>query len=222
MPAPVEGAVQYRLTHETRALHGPAVADAVATLTAWREVLARLGVLGQDPERYDGLAYGNASARLGPFGDVGRGARRFLITGGRTSGLRAIGLAHVAVVERWDLDANALASAGLTPPSSEALTHAALYDVAPAIRFVFHAHCPEIWRSAARLGIPATRPNASNGTVGMAREVQRLWRESALASLGILAMGGHEDGVLTLGATADTAGVAMVRHLARALERSGA
>lgn len=219
MPAPVEGLVRYRLEHATRALHGAAVAEAAATLAAWREVLARLGVLGQDPARYDGLAYGNASARLGPYGDVPRGARRFLITGGRTSGLRTLGLAHVAVVERWDLDANALASTGLTPPSSEALTHAALYDVAPAIRFVFHAHCPEIWRSAARLGLPATRPEASNGTVGMAREVQRLWRESALASTGILAMGGHEDGVITVGVTAEAAGLAMVRHLARALGR---
>jgi hypothetical protein len=51
----------------------------------------------------------------------------------------------------------------------------------------------------------------------MALEVQRLYRESALPSLGILVMGGHEDGVVTFGASAEEAGGILVRQLARAL-----
>ena len=51
----------------------------------------------------------------------------------------------------------------------------------------------------------------------MAREVQRLYRETTFSSLGVLAMGGHEDGVIAIGRTAGEAGECLVRHLARAL-----
>ena len=55
----------------------------------------------------------------------------------------------------------------------------------------------------------------------MALEVQRLYRESTLSSIGILAMGGHLDGVLAFGRTGAQAGETLVRHLARALEIGG-
>ena len=105
-------------------------------------------------------------------------------------------------------------------PSSESLTHAAIYDIAPAARAVLHGHAPEIWRHASALGIPVTRPGVANGTPEMALEVQRLFRESTLSAIGILAMGGHEDGVIAFGATLEEAGAILVRHLARALVRS--
>ena len=82
---------------------------------------------------------------------------------------------------------------------------------------MLHAHAPEIWREARTLGLPITRREVANGTPEMALEVQRLYRESQLPSTGILAMGGHEDGVLAFGATPEQAGEALVRTLARAL-----
>src|SRR5438093_1263783 len=75
----------------------------------------------------------------------------------------------------------------------------------------------EIWRGARTLGIPITDAGAPNGTPQMAREVQRLYRETTFSSLGVLAMGGHEDGVIAIGRTAGEAGECLVRHLARAL-----
>jgi hypothetical protein len=82
---------------------------------------------------------------------------------------------------------------------------------------VLHAHAPEVWRHARALGLPATPADALNGTTAMAREVQRLYRETSLSSLGILVMGGHEDGVITFGTSAGQAGGILVHHLARAL-----
>jgi len=93
----------------------------------------------------------------------------------------------------------------------------AIYDIAPAARVVLHAHAPEIWRQARALGLPITRVEVPNGTPEMALEVQRLYRESTLSGTRILAMGGHEDGVLAFGATAAEAGEILVRCLARAL-----
>jgi hypothetical protein len=191
--------------------------EAARALAAWREVLGRLGLLGRDPGRYGGLGYGNASARLGPLGDAPRGRRRFLVTGTQTGGRARVELADFCVVERYDLAANRVESVGTVGPSSEALTHGALYDIAPSARAVLHVHAPEIWRRARALGLPATRPGVASGTPAMALEIQRLYREGPFASLGVLVMAGHEDGVLAFGSSAEEAGGALIRQLARAL-----
>ena len=213
-----DGVIRFEVIHETRPLEERVLGETACALAAWREILARLGLLGQDPARYGGLGYGNVSARLGPFGDAPRGRRRFLVTGTQTGGRRRVTLADFCVVEDYDLARNRVHSSGPVPPSSESLTHGALYDIAPAARVVLHAHAPEVWRQARALGLPATRDGAQNGTPEMAAEVQRLHREGPLAALGILVMGGHEDGVLTFGASASEAGAVLVRHLGRALE----
>lgn len=218
---PAEGIVRFELEHDTRPLEERVYGAAARGLTAWREILARLGLLGQDPARYGGAGYGNASARLGPFGDVPRGRRRFLVTGAQTGGRRRVALADFCVVEEYDPARNHVRSAGPVGPSSESLTHGALYDIAPAARAVLHAHAPEVWRAAQRLGLPVTRPAARNGTPELALEVQRLYRETALPSLGILVMGGHEDGVLAFGTSVEEAGAILLRQLGRALAVDG-
>ena len=216
-----EGVTQFECRHETRALDERVHGETVRTLVAWRELLARLGLIGRDPDRYEGHGYGNVSARVGPLGDVGRGQRRFLVTGTQTGGRRDVTLADFALVERYDLARNHVTSCGHVPPSSESLTHGAIYDVAPAARVVLHGHAPEIWRAARALGIPVTRADVRNGTPAMALEIQRLYRESTLSATGIVAMGGHEDGVIAFGRSAGEAGEILVRHLARALAGGG-
>jgi hypothetical protein len=212
-----EGVTKFALEHERRALEPRVYREVLEALAAWREILARLRLLGRDPARYAGLGYGNVSARVPPFGGVGRGRRRFLISGTQTGGVPALTLEHVCVVERYDVAAGRVSSFGPVAPSSESLTHAALYDIAPAARAVLHAHAPEIWRNARALGVPLTREGVEEGTPAMALEVQRLFRESTLASTGIVAMSGHEDGIVAFGTSARDAGAIIVRVLARAL-----
>ena len=218
---PGEGVIRFEVEHVPRALEDRVYGETARILVAWREVLARLGLIGRDPARYEGYGYGNVSARVGPMGDVGRGQRRFLVTGTQTAGRHDVTLADFCLVERYDIPRNRVTSCGLAPPSSESLTHGAIYDMAPAARVVLHGHAPEIWRSARALGIPVTRAEVLNGTPGMALEVQRLYRESSLSATGILAMGGHPDGVIAFGRTAGEAGEILVRHLARALGGGG-
>jgi len=218
---PVEGVLGFAAEHTTRPLEERVYGEAARALAAWREILARLGLLGQDPARYGGAGFGNASVRLGPFGAVPRGRRRFLVTGAGPGGRRGLGLADLCVVEEYDLARNRVRSVGAVAPSSESLTHGALYDIAPAARAVLHAHAPEVWRAAGRLGLPRTGAAARNGTPALALEVQRLYRESALSSLGVLVMAGHEDGVLTFGASLAEAGTVLVRQLGRALGPDG-
>lgn len=214
--APREGVVRFDARHETRPLEERVLGETARVLSAWRELLANLGVLGRDAARYEGLGYGNVSARVGPFGDVPRGRRRFLVTGTQTGGLARLTLREYALVESWDLEGNRVTSAGLVAASSESLTHAALYDASPAVRVVLHVHAPDLWRHARALGLPVTHPDAANGTPAMAIEAQRLYREGTFASTRVAAMGGHEDGVLAIGGTAEEAGTALVAQLARA------
>ena len=212
-----EGVIRFDVRHGHEPLDGRVFGETARTLAAWREILAHLRLLGRDAARYEGLGYGNVSARVGPFGDVARGRRRFLVTGTQTAGLAHATLREFCLVESWDVGGNQVTSTGLVQPSSESLTHAALYDASPAIRVVLHAHAPDLWRQARALGLPVTDAGAANGTPAMALEMARLFREGTLASTRIAAMGGHEDGVIALGGSAEEAGGVLVRQVARAL-----
>jgi hypothetical protein len=210
-----EGVIQFEAEHERRELEARRYGELVCELVAWREIMALTGLVGREPGRYEGAGYGNVSARVGPRSS-GIGRRSFLITGSQTSGNRCIGLGDFAVVDRYDYSANRVRSHGSVMPSSESMTHAAAYDASPLIRCVLHAHSPVLWQRRRSLGLPETDPSMPYGTPGMAAEVGRLYRETVLPERQILAMGGHEDGILVFGRSPEEAGGALLRWLARA------
>jgi ribulose-5-phosphate 4-epimerase/fuculose-1-phosphate aldolase len=212
-----EGVIKFRAQHRAQALDAERFGGLGARLTAWREILSLLGIVGQDPARYEGAGFGNVSARVGPFpGEPGR--RGFLITGTQTGAVRCMRLEHYCVVERYSLEENRVESFGSALPSSESMTHGAIYDLCPSIRYVLHAHCPAIWKQAKALKLPETHKDVPYGTVEMAREVRRLYRTTNLAEGRLFSMAGHEDGVVVFGKTAEDAGEVLVRCLARAYE----
>jgi hypothetical protein len=98
------------------------------------------------------------------------------------------------------------------------MTNGAIYDLGPHIRCVLHAHSPSLWRRARQLRLPTTDPRVAYGTPEMAREVQRLFRETAVVERQIMAMGGHEDGILTFGRSPEEAGQVLLTELAKAFE----
>lgn len=210
-----EGVVKFDLRHESRPLEPRRVGEIACGLIAWREIMALTGLVGQDPGRYGGAGYGNVSARIGRR-SAGRGARSFLVTGTQTSGKRCIGLGDFAMVERYDYSANRVWSHGPVEPSSESMTHGAIYDLGPHIRCVLHAHSPVLWRNAEHLRLPTTAAGVAYGTPDMAHEVQRLYRGTVLPERPILAMGGHEDGIVVFGRTVEEAGGVLLTWLARA------
>ncbi|WP_374087821.1 class II aldolase/adducin family protein [Methylomicrobium lacus] len=198
-----EGVIKYRLDyHVTPAGSVPGFAD----LNAWRSLLWRLGVIGQDDARYGGLSYGNLSLRSDAGG--------FWITGTQTGHLPQLTAEHYAWVRRARPDENYLAAEGPLPPSSEALTHAAIYQAAPTVRCVAHGHSPEIWRHAESLGLPCVAADIAYGTPAMAQAVSALAQSHQ--EQGVIVMLGHQDGLLTYGQTPEQACWLMTRCLARA------
>jgi ribulose-5-phosphate 4-epimerase/fuculose-1-phosphate aldolase len=165
-------------------------------LLAWRRRLRELGLIGADAQ---GVGYGNLSIRL-------FASPTFLITSSQSSGLAEVDQQHFARVTVVDLDRNYLRSVGERPPSSEALTHAALYQVNNGIRAVVHVHSPAIW-NARRYVLPTTRDDVLYGTPEMGYEMLRLHKRKALGRQGVVIMGGHQDGVIAFGPTiAEAAG----------------
>lgn len=211
----VEGVTWFQAMHRA-APHGACALEVLPALAAWRSILAGTGGIGQDDARYDGAGYGNVSVRVGPF-PGGRGARAFVVSATQTGGVDCVGPEHFAKVERYDAANNTVWSTGPQAPSSESMTHGAIYDLAPHLRAVVHVHCPMIFRAADALGLPSTRPDIGYGTPEMAREMARLWRSTTLPDVRALTMAGHEDGVITLGRSLDEAATTMLALHARAL-----
>lgn len=210
-PAADEGVIKFALDYAPDA---PLPLPLLRPLIAWRDVLARLDLIGQDPARYGGAGFGNVSRRLQGSG--------FAISGTQTGGLPTLGPPHFARVTACDPARNRVQARGPVAPSSESLTHGMLYALDARVRFVFHVHSPEIWRAREQLALPSTDPAVDYGTPAMAREIERLLASGATARRPIIAMAGHEDGVIGFGRTAAQAGAVLVRALADALSRSSA
>ncbi len=209
-----EGVTSFVANHRDQPLNPERFSEIAGQMAGWRTVLAQLGLTGLHPKRYDGVGYGNISARIGPFPGR-RGERSFLVSCTQTGSLDCFGLDDLALVQAYDPPNNTVWSQGAVAPSSESMTHGAVYDLAPHIRFVFHAHSPHVWQHARALGLPMTKESIEYGTPEMASEVQRLARESKLWDCQLFGMAGHEDGVVSFGRTADEAGHRLMSILAR-------
>lgn len=199
-----EGVVKYRLDH---ARAEPFRAPELAELDAWRSVLHRLGLVGQQADRYDGYGFGNVSVRT---------SRGFFISGTQTGRPERLGDTGYALVLSANVDVNSVESTGPVAPSSEALTHAAVYQLDPQINCVLHAHSPDIWVLP---GLPATPADVPYGTPAMARAVRRCFDAMGRPTFGLFVMAGHEDGAVSFGPDLATAAGLLIETLARCWRR---
>ncbi len=205
-----EGVIKYRLSHQAE---GPAASEAVAELIAWRRILHRLDLIGEDPNRYGGFGFGNLSVRLPPS----CGARYpFLISGTQTGALTELGPEHFAVVTDWIPHENRILSKGPIQPSSEAMTHAGIYALDQRTRAVIHVHSPHIWQAARWLALPQTPADADYGSPAMAQAVRELLAQRENRRRRVFVMLGHEDGVVAFGPSLSHAGCALLSVLAEA------
>jgi len=200
-----EGVIKFQLKFQA----GPApAAELLQELNAWRSIFLQLGLLGQDPGRYQGYGFGNLSRRLSEDS--------FLISGTQTGHLAHLSPLHYATVHECAPLHNWLKSSGQIKPSSEALSHGVLYQADPTVCWVMHLHSPEIFTKAAKLGLPTTAPGAAYGTPEMATEIEKIVLSGQKQDTGLLVMTGHEDGILAYGRTAEETGVLVVATLANA------
>ena len=201
-----EGVIQFRLDYQ---LDHDFECGGFAELNCWRSYLFRLGLVGQDTKRYGGFGYGNLSHRLSP------GSSAFIVSGTQTGHLPLLCKEHYAVVESANLDQNQITAHGAIKPSSEALTHAAIYLARADVQVVVHVHSPLLWQKSRIMGIPSTHESIQYGTPEMANAVIRCVQTRPTGT-GLVAMLGHEDGVIAYSDSVDGAGSALLQALARA------
>lgn len=192
-----EGYIKYR-SHWTP---GPAnFADVAAELERWRKPLFDAGLIGH----YDdlGIGFGNISMRCGDPG-------QFLISGTQTGHVAESTPAHYALVTAYDIDANSVWCTGPVQASSEAMTHAVIYELDAQILAIVHVHSASLWASY-RDRLPTTAADVPYGTPEMAREFRRLYAATDLAKRGIAVMAGHEEGLISFGASLAQAATRML------------
>ena len=88
--------------------------------------------------------------------------------------------------------------------SSEALTHAALYELDAGICAIVHVHSLILWRTLIHR-VPTTAEEVRYGTREIAREFLRFYRETDLPEIGVAVMAGHKEGIVTFGHTMEQA-----------------
>ncbi len=199
-----EGVIQFDLQWR----QSDAIQADLSALNAWRDILWKLELIGEDPLRYEGYGFGNVSQRHGT-------GNQFIISGTQTGHEAKIGAQHYALVTEFDPGTNRVVAQGPVRPSSESMTHGVIYNMDESVNCVFHVHSPDIWNAASGLSLPLTRAEVAYGTPEMAAEVERLFNETDVHEQGIFAMAGHQDGVVAFGSTPETAGVALIKTLAR-------
>ena len=203
-----EGVIKYQLTHSEQ----PVNTDFSFTeINAWRTVMFRLKLIGQEAHRYDNLGFGNISQRLDVDSD------QFIVSGTQTGHFEYLQPEQYSLVVTADPKQNKLGSLGLCKPSSEALTHASIYQHDKQVQAVIHVHSPEIWHHTLALNLPHTQANVPYGTVAMALAVEQLLTSGRLQETSLFTMLGHEDGVVAVGASLPAAAWALINCLALAL-----
>jgi len=205
-----EGVIKFQLDFR----EGPAPAERlVLELNAWRARFLELGLIGQDPERYEGYGFGNLSRRL-----PGQGEHAFLISGTQTGHLEELQVNHYATVRHCNPAKNQLQAIGQIKPSSEALSHGILYQSHPEIHWVMHLHSPDIFNHYRSLALPCSDPSAAYGTPEMASAIEALAKKQQDSQPSLLVMGGHQDGILAYGSDAEATGGLVIRTLNSALQ----
>lgn len=188
----------------------PAAAEALASLSAWAELLSRLGLLDSSRagsgisyrERSDALAF----AITPPGGQPAPDAR--IASPNRP--IRILG----CNLDRCWIDAE-----GVVAPGPETLWHGALYAACPRIAWVIQARSPELWQHAAALGVPQIEADISAQSPEFIRALAQTVMQNQSRPLVIITRG-DEGGVFACGPTARDTGGLLVSYLARALALS--
>lgn len=179
------GSIKF-IAERSAATIGPFVG--LEDLNTYRTKIRQLGLLGVDEK---GIGFGNISVRDGT-------SARFYITGSGSGRKTELMLTDCARVMAYDLARNWVRFEGGAMPSSESLTHAAIYAAEQTVGAVIHFHSSNLW-NAILAEAPTTPEDVEYGTPGMARAVQHLFAETNVREKKAFAMAGHREGVIAFG-----------------------
>jgi len=194
-----EGYIKFNCSHDK----APAFPiEKLNDLIEWRQKCYSLGLIGMYP---NGIGFGNISERSSP------GSKNFIISGSATGGIPQLTPAHFTEVTSVEFEKNFLTCNGPIVASSESMTHAAIYESDKKINAIIHIHHKGFWDYLLNK-VPTTSKDAAYGTPEMAKEVFRLFSLKKKWGKKLIAMAGHEEGIVSFGANLKEAGEALLRE----------
>ncbi len=183
--------IHYTVEHTEEALPSHLFEDAnfmkdFRALDALRTELVEKDFLGINLQ---GIGFGNISLRLPSHDSLPAGA--FIISGAATGRHKVLGFDGYALVKETYRTSNRVVSQGLVLPSSEALSHAAVYAACPKVRVVVHGHNPRVYALGLAWGEDYTEDALKYGTTDLAKAISKL---TVGKEQGFFIMHGHESG----------------------------
>ena len=190
MPENADGYVKYSADHR---MTEAAIVPDWKKLNDARTRLHQMGLVGALP---GGVGFGNVSMRV-------RG-NEFLISGTATGAPPVLKADQYCLIESFDLERNHVVSAGPVGPSSESMTHGAVYEACPGTNCVLHIHSRIIFDGMVHDRCPATPAVATYGSPEIALAIQKRARDSG-KNEGCIVMLGHDEGVIAYGPSVERA-----------------
>lgn len=182
---------------------GPVISDEqFEIINSWREILFNMDLIGAYE---NGVAFGNISMRIGS-------SHSFVITGSATGEIPELEPGHYVKVNSFNIEDNAVQCIGPLKASSESLTHAAIYSADPGVNAVVHVHSLDLWNELIHK-VPTTNPAEDYGTVGLAKDILRIFQEPEVYEKRIIVMAGDRAGILTFGHDVDEAVNVLMEYL---------
>lgn len=186
-----EGIVKYNLDFRNADVE---IQQQYHILEKSRKLLYTLGLIGAYE---DGLGYGNISQRL-------HQSDKFVITSTQTGHLEHLTIDDYALVETIDFDSFKTIACGKSKPSSECITHGAIYALDTRINAVIHIHNLQLWQFMLTNGYLSTN-DTPYGTLEMVKDVQAIYERRVPLEDNIFVMKGHKEGIVTFGRDMDEA-----------------
>jgi len=200
----LDGVIKYHVEHSDIAAPDFAKFE---DLEATRTRLFALGLIGETAE---GIGYGNLSMRSS--------ANTFFITATQTGKLPALNKNQYTYISGYDFKTFTVFSQGSFKASSEALSHAMIYEVHPDIQAVIHVHSHALWQFMKTRSDLAT--TAEYGTTQMVEEIANLYQTRDPFVQNAFVMLGHEDGIITFGKTIEEAEQSLYRIIYAYLQKT--
>lgn len=187
-----EGYIKFKINWDQKENNFP---YDILDLMEWRDKMHEMNLIGHYKEH--NVGFGNISER---FDD----SKQFIISATQTGDIYPIEEKHFTTVTNYNIEENTVWCKGPLKASSESMTHAAIYECDKGIRAVIHIHHLELWNKLLD-EIPTSGADVPYGTPEMAMEIKRLFKEENLGQKKIMAMAGHDEGIIAFGANLDEA-----------------
>lgn len=180
-----EGVVKYNLNFTPKDI---AIDKEYELLEKCREELYSLGLIGAYD---DGIGFGNISVRY-------ENSDKFVITSTQTGHLENLTIDDYSLVDEIDFGSFKTIASGKSKPSSECITHGAIYGLDKNIDAVIHIHNLKLWEFMLENDYLSTN-DTPYGTIEMVEDVKDIYKNIDSLQNNLLVMKGHYEGIVSFG-----------------------